>query len=306
MDDDFYHELRLRGQHMKWTTDRTERQPGPRRTETGQHVEPHADPATLQREQLDSGLNFLFLAAFPLLLWVFHASFAGIATAIGLIWVLSLALRLISVGQKLHYDYEQSVVARAPRIPRKLIGSLLIGLVVLVLAGHKYDSLWVPMIAGILGVVLSLGAFGLDPRRDKGAERERQMAELAAAEDAMALLADRVAAMGDPALTLKIEEARRLVLRPMRQCTDDPKTCRRLAKPVHKLIALLSTEINRMERDWAGQGKPFARKRFVAKLEVMIESYEAFAVHSGVRGARDSFEREADLLIDRMPQDSAA
>ena len=39
---------------------------------------------SLDRAQLDSGLNFLFLAAFPLLLWIFDSTFA-VGLCMGLI-----------------------------------------------------------------------------------------------------------------------------------------------------------------------------------------------------------------------------
>ena len=113
------------------------------------------DGLAVARTQIESGLNFLFLAAFPLLLWVFQDSFAGIATAIALLWVYSLALRLIAAGQQIHHDYDHADVARAPRVPRKVIGAILIGLVVLVLAGHKYDNLWIPGLTGVLATGLA-------------------------------------------------------------------------------------------------------------------------------------------------------
>lgn len=276
-----------------------------RQTDTAEDIDGFTPPQ-LDRAQLDSGLNFLFLAAFPLLLWVFQDSFAGIATAIALIWVLSLALRLISVGQQLHHDYERAEVAHAPRIPRKLIGSVMVGFVVLVLAGFKYDSLWMPALAGMVACGLSLAAFGLDPMRDKGSERARQVAAADIAELALASLADRVAALEDAELTAKTQAARHLVLRPMRHSTGDPKTSARLSRPVNKVIALLDDEVTRLETAWNAPGHGFARRRYLAKLDVMTESFEAFALHSGVRGARDAFERQADQLIDRMPRESAA
>lgn len=260
----------------------------------------------LERAQLDTGLNFMFLSAFPLLLWVFEDSFAGIATAIALLWVLSLALRLISVGQQMHFDYDRAAAARAPRIPRKLIGSVLIGLVVLVLAGHKYDSLWMPLLAGGVAVGLSLAAFGLDPRRDKCCERAQERALRETVEHALAGLADRVAALDDAALTLRVEAARTLVLRPLRQGGTSPHKLARLDRPLRKMTSLLDAEVARLEACWRGQGHDFARRRFLAKLEVMMDSYEAFARQNGIRGARDAFERQADLLLDRMPRESAA
>lgn len=276
-----------------------------RQTDTAEDAD-GLDTPRMERAQLDSGLNFLFLAAFPLLLWVFQESFAGIATAIALIWMLSLALRLISVGQQLHHEYERAEVAQAPRIPRKLIGSVMVGCVVLVLAGFKYDSLWMPALAGMVACGLSIAAFGLDPMRNKGSERARQVAAVDIAELALASLADRVAALEDVELTKRTQTARHLVLRPMRRSTGDPAKSARLTRPVNKVITLLDHEVNRLEAAWNTPGQAFARRRYLAKLDVMTESFEAFAVQSGIRGARDAFERQADQLIDRMPRESAA
>lgn len=259
-----------------------------------------------ERQQFDSGLNFMFLAAFPLLLWVFQESFAGIATAVALIWVLSLALRLISVGQKIHYAYNSAEVARAPRVPRKLIGSVLIGLVVFVLAGHKFDSLWLPVLSGAVAVFLALTAFGLDPRHDKGTEKAQELALLDRAESAMAALADRVAALNDAELTLRVETARNQVMRPLRRSFDDLHAMTRVSRPVNKVIEMLTAEVARLEAEWHGKAHVFARRRFLAKLEVLSESFEMLAQQSGVRGARDAFERQADRLLDRMPRESAA
>ncbi len=258
------------------------------------------------RQQFDSGLNFMFLAAFPLLLWIFEESFANIATAVALIWILSFALRLISVGQSIQCAYDRTDVARAPKVPRKLIGSVLIGAVVLVLAGHKVDSLLLPVLSGGLAIVLSLAAFGFDPRHDKGTEKAQERALLDAAEQAMAALVDRVAALDDAELTLRVEAARNQVLRPMRRSVDDLRTMSLVSRPVHKVIDLLTVEVSRLEQAWLGNGHVFARRRFLAKLEVLSESFEMLARQCGVRGARDAFERQADQLIDRMPRESAA
>lgn len=265
-----------------------------------------ADGLAVERTQIESGLNFLFLAAFPLLLWVFQDSFAGIATAIALLWVYSLALRLIAAGQQIHHDYDHAEVARAPRVPRKVIGSILIGLVVLILAGHKYDNLWIPALTGVLAAGLALSAFGPDPMRDKGSGRARREAALDSVEAALASLADRVAALDDATLTLKVEAARRLVLTPMRQISGDPRTAERLDRPARKVVEIMEQEIDRLEAAWNAQGHVFARRRFLAKLDIMTDSFESFAMQNGIRSTRDAFERQADQLIDRMPRESAA
>jgi len=258
------------------------------------------------RAQLDSSLNFMFLAAFPLLLWVFQASFSGIATALAILWLLLLALRMISVGQRIEFDYERAEVARAPRLPRKLIGTLLVGVVVMILAGHKFDSLLTPILAGAVAFMLGRAAFGGDPRHDKGAERARDLAALSAADDALVELADRVAALGDVELALRVEKTRDRILRTMRCSIDNEGTADRIERPTHKVIGMLGGEVSRLETSWNGQEHLFARRRFLAKIEMMADSFEALALRCGMLPDRDPFDRQADLLIDRMPRESAA
>lgn len=265
-----------------------------------------SDGLAVERTQIDSGLNFLFLAAFPMLLWGFQGSFAGIATAIALLWVYSLALRLIAAGQQIHHDYDHAEVARAPRVPRKVIGSMLIGLVVLILAGHKYDNLWIPALTGMLATCLALAAFGLDPMRNKGSERTTGQTTLDSVEASLAALADRVAALDDAALTHQVAAARRLVLGQMRQVSGDQRNAERLDRPARRVVEILEQEIDRLEQAWNSKGHVFARRRFLAKLDIMTDSFESFAKRNGIRRTRDAFERQADQLIDRMPRESAA
>ena len=264
-------------------------------------------------EQYDSGLNILFLAAFPLFAWLFQGSFAGIATAFFQLWLLSLALRLIATGQRHHHRYDMTAGARAPRIPRKLLGSILMGVMVTILAGHHFHNLLLPLAIGAAAFVLSVAAFGLDPMRDKPSVRNPRQDALHAAELALehadhqlARIADRIAMLEDAELTRRTEAARQLVMRLMRSFARDPFSLMRLQRPVDKFIGLLDAEANRLCSGDARESSTFVRRRYIAKLEVMTESFETSARKTRVRGDKDAFEMEADLLLNRMPTHSAA
>ncbi len=261
---------------------------------------------------MDSGLNILFLAAFPLISWLFQGSFAGAATALIMLWVFSLALRLISKGEQKHKAYEAAEVAIAPRVPRKLIGAILIGAMVMILAGHKIDSLFLPMVIGALAAALSIVAFGVDPMRNKGKrdpQREMlQQAEMALerADHALAQVADQVAMLEDAEITRRTEAARVLILRMMRSFMRDPQSVLRIAVPVAKFTDMLRAEAKRLISSQASESATFVRKRYLAKLDVMTESFEKSARKTRARGDKDAFELEADLLLDRMPRETAA
>ncbi len=260
----------------------------------------------------DSGLNVLFLAAFPLVLWLFHGSLTGIATALLEMGLLSLALRLISRGQDIQRGYDLVPVCKAPRLPRKLVGSLLIGLVVLILAGHHFPTASLPLMLACVATGLSLTAFGMDPLKDKGADNPELLNRIAAehawdeADNILSQITDRIALFDDADLTLKSDATRAMVMRLMRSFGTDPKDLFRISKLVNKFSDILRTETDRLEAAWHGDDHLFARQRFVLKLEVLSESFEAHARDGSQRSGRDAFDLEADLLLDRMPQESAA
>ncbi|MFZ7091605.1 hypothetical protein [Primorskyibacter sp. 2E233] len=261
---------------------------------------------------IDPGLNILFLAAFPLVLWLFQDSTLGIVTALIEMLLFAVALRLISSGQKIQDAYNAAEVAHRPRVPRKVIGSLLIGVMVMILAGMHYDTLIFPLMIGGVALGLSLTSFGIDPLQDKGLDNPEVLARIEAAEylvqteDTLIELSERVAELGDADLTLQTDAARDLATRIARAFSSDARDLTRLRKPMAKFIEILSTEITRLEEAWHGEDYFFARRRYVAKVKILAESFEERARRGGVKSGRDVFDMEADMLLGRMPQENAA
>lgn len=260
----------------------------------------------------DSVLNVMFLAAFPLLLWVFSGSFSGVATAVMQIWLFSLALRLISRGQKAHDAYDAAEIAARPRLPLKLIGSGLIGVLVVLLAGHTFDNLLLPFAMGLGATGLAIAAFGIDPLKDKGLDnpdviaRMEQDALLDEIEHKLAIAADQVAALEDPEVIRRTEVAREMILRMLTDATQQPESFATIRKPVQTFATMLSAEVLRLLASAEGPEFDYARRRYMAKLQVMTGSFRKHARKKGFQVGRDAFEREADNLLTRMPRESAA
>ncbi|WP_299925258.1 hypothetical protein [uncultured Pelagimonas sp.] len=260
----------------------------------------------------DSGLNVMFLAAFPLVLWIFQGSLSGVATALLEMGLFSVALRLISRGQELQRAYDLAQVATAPKLPRKVIGSALIGIVVFILAGHHFPTLVAPSFVGLVAMGLSLTAFGVDPLADKGADNPELLNRIAAehawdqADDSLSQITDRIAHLDDADLTLKADATRAMVMGLMRSFGTDPRDLARISKLVTKFTDILRAETDRLETSWHEDNYLFARKRFILKLDVLSESFETHAREGSQRSGRDAFDLEADLLLDRMPRESAA
>lgn len=260
----------------------------------------------------DSGLSVLFLAAFPLLLWLFQGSAINALTAVVLIAMLGTALRLIAMGQKRQRAYENAELALAPRLPMKLIGSGLVGIVVMVLAANHFMQVAMPMAFGFAAACLSLLAFGMDPVHDKGLDDPVLMARLEAdtlqivTDDTLLELTERVADLGDARLTMRSDALRNRTMHLIRAFGSPPGDLMRMQRPITKLTEIFALEVDRLERAWHSDRHVFARHRFEAKLQVLLDSFEERTRRSGVKAGNDAFDLEADLLIDPMRKGTAA
>ncbi|MBS0125587.1 hypothetical protein [Thetidibacter halocola] len=266
-----------------------------------------------RREQgVEAGLGVLFLAAFPLVLWLFQGSAVALLSALVEFMLLALALRLIAQGQAVTRAYDAARVAYRPKLPRKLMGSTLIGLVVLILAGHQFPTLLWPLACGLMAFLLSVLAFGIDPMKDKGLDdpaelqRLQHKALITEVETTLAEVVSRVAGLNDADLTRRSRAATETVLRLMRASAQEPAQLDQLRKPLTTVTRILGEEVMRLESDWEGAQQPFARRRYVAKLSLLVEKFQDLAFRGGVRVGRDAFDMEADLLLERMRGDSAA
>lgn len=113
-------------------------------------------------------LNLLFVLALLPLLSAFFQPVAAIVTDLAGMGALLLAAWLTRDGVRAEDAYAERNVARRPAIPRKIFGAVLMGIgVALLVFGGQWAVLPALLIGAIAGA-LHLGAFGLDPLRDKG------------------------------------------------------------------------------------------------------------------------------------------
>lgn len=254
----------------------------------------------------DVALNILFLSLFPVILWLFKGSASLAFTAVLLAVMLSGALRLISIGEAAAAAYDAATTARPPRLPCKILGSLLIGAVVLILAGHHFATLTPPLLMGAMASALSVTAFGADPLRHKGGERPEDAARretrdfVGGLQAALDSATERVAALGEPELARRTGAARDMALRMLRTLSDAQGGPGRLREPAGKFVTILLAEIDRLEADWGSERARFARCRFTAKLDVLCTSLEARLRRSVEDTGRDAVDMQADLLLDRI------
>ena len=131
-------------------------------------------------------------------------------------------------GIKAEAEYNTRTLARRPALPRKLFGAAITGIALFLGGMTAGIGLIYPVLFGLVGVGLHLGAFGLDPMRDKGMEGidAFQTGRVAhAVEEGEAYLAgmtDAILRAGDRSLEKRVDQFTALARKLFRTIEADP------------------------------------------------------------------------------------
>ena len=115
-------------------------------------------------------VNLLFLSAFLFLFPAFGDDPRDMLLGLGAGGLLILSAWLTREGLKAEAAYAARKVARRPAFPRKIAGAVLTGAALAVGGVIAGQGIVYPALYALVGLGLHLGAFGLDPRTDKGME----------------------------------------------------------------------------------------------------------------------------------------
>lgn len=172
--------------------------------------------------------NLLFLAA------VFPAIGGFLSDPVGLAWGIGGAALLVGAalltreGLRAQAAYDLRRVSKRPAIPRKIFGAVLAGGGI-AMAGMM--STGTPLHAGLyglLGAFLHLGAFGLDPLSDKGAEgidafqTDRVARAVDEAEAHLAAMKDAILRARDRGLEARVDQFSAAARQLFRRVEEDP------------------------------------------------------------------------------------
>ena len=112
--------------------------------------------------------NLLFVLPFLFIFKAFGGDPGGLFVGLGTAGLLLLAAWLTREGIRAHNAYDARRVARRPAIPRKLFAACLTGAALMLGSMEWQAGFLYPYLFSMLGALLHLGAFGLDPMRGKG------------------------------------------------------------------------------------------------------------------------------------------
>ena len=155
--------------------------------------------------------NLLFALPFIFIFKAFRGDPSALFVGLGTAGLLLLAAWLTREGIKAHRAYDARRVARRPAIPRKLFAACLIGAGLMLATMDWHTSFIYPYLFGLLGAFLHLGAFGPDPRRNKGMEgvdqfqTDRVARAVDEAEAHLAAMKDAILRAGDRTLEARVD-----------------------------------------------------------------------------------------------------
>lgn len=130
---------------------------------------PRASARTpLRVDPVGARSNVLFLPPVVLAFTSLGAGAAGFA--VGLLGAAALLLGawLLRDGLRAEAAFAERSIARRPALPRKILAAALCGTGTALAAWTSEPGFIAPVLLGLAGTALHLGAFGLDPLRDKG------------------------------------------------------------------------------------------------------------------------------------------
>lgn len=197
-------------------------------------ADPKAPPPALhpfdqkRPARMGARANFYFIAVLAFLIPGFTGDGSALVQSLGATALGLLSAWLTREGIKAQDAFEARRIARRPAFPRKMFGSVLIGLAVAVVAHLSNPSLAVAAGLGLAAAALHLGAFGLDPLKDKGAEgidtfqTDRVARAVDEAEKFLSGMKDAILRANDRALEVRVDRFATTARAMFRSIEGDP------------------------------------------------------------------------------------
>jgi hypothetical protein len=172
--------------------------------------------------------NLLFVLPFLFILKAFFGDTSDLFVGLGTAGLMLLAAWLTRDGIRAHRAYDARRVARRPAIPRKLFAACLTGAAMMLATMDWNAGVVYPYLFGLLGAFLHFGAFGPDPRRNKGMEgvdqfqTDRVARAVDEAEAHLAAMKDAILRAGDRTLEARVDRFAAIARSLFRSVEGDP------------------------------------------------------------------------------------
>ena len=219
--------------------------------------------------------------------------------------VLMLAAWLTREGVRAHAAYDQRKVARKPAIPRKLFAAVLTGAGLMIGAMISQPGLLYPILFGLAGTALHLGAFGLDPMANKGLEGvddfqvDRVARAVDEAESLLAAMKDAILRANDRALDAKVAHFATTARGLFRTVESDPGDLTAARKYLSVYLMGARDATVKFADAYAAARDPKIRTDYEALL-ADLETTFASRSQSLLSGSHTDLDVEIQVLRDRL------
>ena len=251
------------------------------------------------------GAGLLFVTPFLFLIPAFGGTprnlFLGLAAGV----VLVLAAWLTREGVLAAAAYDARRVARRPAVPRKIAGAVLTG------AGLGLGTMtWAPgfgypLLFGLAGAALHLGAFGPDPLADKGMEgidrfqTDRVARAIDTAEAHVTAMKDAILRTGDRQIEARVDRFAATARTLFRTIEGDPRDLTAARKYLSVYLMGARDATVKFADVYAQNRDPAARAGFDALLND-LESHFASRTRALLTDSHADLDVEIAVLRDRL------
>ncbi|MFE3837801.1 5-bromo-4-chloroindolyl phosphate hydrolysis family protein [Pseudogemmobacter sonorensis] len=249
--------------------------------------------------------TLLFLSAFAFLFPAFGD--APGAMLLGLIagGLLILSAWLTREGLTARTAWEARRIARRPALPRILLGAAVTGLALFTGGVIAHGLSLYPLFYALAGAALHLGAFGLDPMRDKGMEgvdrfqTDRVARAVAEAEATLAQMKDAILRARDRGLEQRVERFAASARALFRQVESDPGDLTAARRYLSVYLEGARDATVKFADLWAQNRDAQARAEYESLLSD-LETTFADRTKRLLEGGRTDLDIEIGVLRDRL------
>ncbi|MCF2869982.1 5-bromo-4-chloroindolyl phosphate hydrolysis family protein [Octadecabacter sp. G9-8] len=222
--------------------------------------------------------------------------------------VLTLAAWLTRDGLRAAAAYDQRKVARKPAVPRKLLGTVLVGVGIAIASYSNDPSSIAAILYGVAAGVLHTMAFGIDPLRDKRMEgidtfqQDRVAKVVDKAEAHLAAMTDHITSIGDRHLETRTAQFQAIARKMIRTVEEDPRDLTRARKFLSVYLEGARDAAAKFADLYKRQRDDSARADFEALLDDLEQNFAA-RTEKMLLDERGDMDIEIKVLRDRLQRE---
>lgn len=257
--------------------------------------------------QIGARSNLLFFASLPLAFKAFGASPTTMVAYIIALGCLVGAAFLTREGLKAEEAYNARRTARRPAFPRKIAGSLLTGLGLGIVGIFGWGVVEAGLFA-ILGGVLHMLAFGIDPLKDKGMEgidtfqQDRVARVVDQAEAHLDAMQSAIKATGDREAARRLENFAAAANKLCRTVEEDPHDLAAARKYLGVYLQGARDATLKYTDLWTRARDTQSRDKWFALLDDLEENF-ASRNEALLLDNKSDLDIEIDVLRDRLARE---